>query len=101
MNENNPVLETDVYFHNPKFFGDDVEHYYNVECYDGHATGKRCSCDNTAPSEVKLTYPKRSEILKDERKVKAILDYRGLTDLSAEDITFGDIMLLYGKLERV
>lgn len=99
MNENKPVLETDVYFHDVQFFGDDEEHYYDVECHDGYAMAKKCNDDDSGPAELMVTYPKREAIINDEAKVDALLDYRGLTGLSANDITFGDIMLFYGKLK--
>lgn len=94
---------TDVYFSDTEMFGDDKEHYYDVECFDGHAIATRSEYyeDHKAPYKLKVTYPKREDVLIDHYKVKEVLEYRGLYDLTADDITFSDIMLRYGKLEKV
>ena len=94
------ILE-EVYFNDKKIFGDDEEHYYDVECFDGYAIATKSKvCDNdNAPAKLKVTYPKREEVVKNKKLAAEVLDYRGLDDLTAKDITFGDIMIYLGKLE--
>jgi hypothetical protein len=47
------------------------------------------------------TYPKKEDVRKDKELCRDILDYRGLWDLKASQITYGDIMLKMGKLTKV
>ena len=93
----------EVYFNDKKIFGDNEEHYYDVECYDGYAiaTKRNDYDDDKAPAKLKVTYPKREEVIKNKKLAAEVLDYRGLDDLTAKDITFGDIMIYLGKLEII
>ena len=54
--------------------------------------------DVSAPAVVILEYPKLKDVLKDKKKVKYVLEYRGLYDLSPKDIHFGDVMMAYGSI---
>ena len=92
MNENY-ILETDIYV----AIGDD-EAVYDLKCYDGYATGVR-TCDNeNCPATIKMEYPLLAEILPYEHLVSHILTYRGLYDLRAENIHFGDVMMALGEI---
>ena len=97
------VLEQEVYFSDESIFGDEGEHYYNVECFDGYGIATKCEGydDDNAPAKLRVTYPKREEVVNDEEMAAEVLDYRGLDDITAEGITFGDIMMYYGELEVV
>ena len=55
--------------------------------------------ENNAPKILKLTYPTRLSILASQEKSDYVLKYRGLHDLTAKDIHFGDIMMAYGKIQ--
>lgn len=92
------VLEEDVYITNEKVFGDLDEHSYDVTCYDGFAVGHSVDMLDNEPERVKLIYPKREEILTDEDRAEFVLKSRGLYDLTQDDIHFGDIMMVYGKI---
>lgn len=95
MNKNY-IEETDVLFSSKEVFGDHKEHCYNVRCYNGYAIG--FSADGSTPQEVVLRYPKLENILTDENSINHVLEYRGLHDLSASDIHYGDIMITYGEI---
>lgn len=83
----------------PSFFGDDYEHCYDVDCYDGWAIGTRCNLmDADAPTAVLLTYPTLAEVLATDELSAYVLRYRGLYDLTPEDIHYGDIMMAFGAL---
>ena len=43
-------------------------------------------------------YPILADILADEDAVAEVLTYRGLYDLRAENIHFGDVMMCYGMV---
>ena len=90
-----------VCFTNEKLFGDDMEHFYNVECFDGYGIATNSDKDDNAPTKLKVTYPKREEIINDKERATKVLNYNGLYDLSIKDINFADIMLCYGKLEKM
>lgn len=50
---------------------------------------------------IVATYPKKEEVLKDKKLCKKILEYRGLYDMRASQINYGDIMTMLGKLTKV
>lgn len=93
------VYEPEVTIFDEELFGDDSEHYYSMECYDGYAIGKTTD-DDGMPPVIKMTYPKRDEVLADEKLSKYVLQYRGLCDLAPEDIHYGDIMMALGEIEH-
>lgn len=71
---------------------------YDCKCYDGRAYCTLLENDDSfAPKEVELIYPKLKDVLSDEDKVREVLTYRGLYDLTAKDIHYGDIMMCYGE----
>lgn len=95
------VQEEGIAFTDKDFFRDDNEHFYNCECHDGYA---ECTLIHTdgQPEEphlkIKVVYPLLADILEDNVKVAAIREWRGLSD--NDEITFGDIMLKYGEIEK-
>lgn len=94
------VIETHVEFHEPLFFDDNETHEYNLICYDGYADAFRCDDnDLSAPLYMSVSYPKLKEVLENEDLSNHVLEYRGLYDLGCEDITFGDIMMAFGKIQ--
>lgn len=93
------ILENEILFTNKKIFKDSEEHCYTCKCYDGVAV-----CEPTDEEGLPMliaTYPKKEEIRKDTELCREILEYRGLWDLTASQITYGDIMMLLGKLTKV
>ena len=94
-------FEEDIELVDRNFFGDNEVHYYNIQCFDGHATAyKADEDDEIAPSVVEMTYPTLDDVLADDEKAEYVLEYRGLWDLKPSDITFGDIMIAYGKIVK-
>ena len=92
-------FEEDVELVDKEFFGDNEAHYYNIKCFDGHATAHKADEDDEiAPNVVEMTYPTLAEVLADKEKAKEVLDYRGLWDLKPSDIQYGDVMMCYGKI---
>lgn len=93
------IIEEDILLCDKEIFGDDMEHSYNIECFDGHAiaTLNEDPSDNI-PEELSLTYPLKKDVVADNSKAQEVLTYRGLYDLSSKDITFGDIMMKYGTI---
>ena len=90
--------EFGVLFVDRNIFGDEEEHEYDCLCNDGCAAGTRVDDnDKRAPSSVVIEYPTLSS-LTDEQK-DYVLKYRGLYDLTHDDITYGDVMLAYGKIK--
>ena len=93
------ILEDEILFTNKKIFKDSEEHCYTCKCYDGVAV-----CEPTYEKYLPMliaTYPKKADVRKDKELCRAILEYRGLWDLTAAQITYGDIMLKLGKLTKV
>lgn len=90
------IRETDVvlYIHGK-------EGWYDVDCYDGYAFATLTEDTENAglPKNVKLTYPTKAEVLANKSMTKEVLEYRGLYDLKAKDIHFGDIMMCRGDYE--
>lgn len=95
------VIESEVLFTDKRIFGDDHEHSYECDCCDGVAICTRTDPnDTTIPMQIKVTYPTLDKILADEDKCEQILRYRGLYDLKASDIHYGDVMMTFGEIER-
>lgn len=94
MNENY-ILETDIIVTMPNGTTDAI---YDLKCYDGYATGVRICDTEDAPATIKMEYPLLAEILTDEDAVRYILNYRGLYDLRADNIHFGDVMMCFGMI---
>lgn len=95
------IIEPEVLLTDEKVFGDNEEHEYVVECYDGYAIGRLSDEeDTTAPKEVFLEYPKRKDVIKNIDLAEDILEFRGLYDLDIKDIHFGDIMMYMGDIVR-
>lgn len=102
MSTKDIIFEEAIEFVDDDIFGNDMEHEYNCECKDGVAIGTLCDeSDTNAPKKIKIEYPLLKEILEDEDKCDYILQYRGLYDLTASDINYGDIMMAYGDIVEV
>lgn len=104
--ENNKTINVhEVIFNDPVVFGDNGEHYYDVECHDGYAKATKCTGrgfeNNKGPEKLELTYPKREQVVNNKKMAAEVLEYRGLFDLTAKDINFSDIMIYYGQLKKV
>lgn len=96
-----PVIEEDILLCDKGIFGDDMEHSYNIECFDGHAIATLSDDPSeNVPAMLTLTYPLRKDIIADDSKAQEVLTYRGLYDLTPKDITFGDIMVKYGTIHK-
>ena len=70
---------------------------YDLVCYDGYAIGTLTypEDEGKAPHAVVVEYPKLSEIRGDKEKEMFVLKNRGLDELEAEDIHYGDVMCAY------
>ncbi len=96
------IRETGILFSDRKVFKDNKEHEYDCVCYDGYAICKLADDeDKKAPKKIRVTYPKRKDVLKNRDMSDYVLEYRGLYDLTAINIHCGDIMMAYGKIEKV
>ncbi len=102
MGTNDVILESEVFFVDKEFFGDNEEHCYSVECHNGYAVGTLDEGfdDEVAPKTINIEYPKRAEVMKKKQLVREILVYRGLFDLGPNDLTYGDIMMYLGKIVK-
>lgn len=94
------ILETEVLLTDAEVFCDPEEHPYNVYCTDGFAFAERADDTPNAPSLLKLTYPTLDEVRADEDMAHEVLVYRDLYDRTADDITYGDIMMRYGTIVK-
>ena len=75
------------------------EYEYDMTCYDGYAFGVLREDANDAPNIIKMTYPTLNEVLSDMGGLADdILQYRGLYDLSVEDLHYGDVMMYMGEV---
>ena len=75
------------------------EYEYDMTCYDGYAFGVLRENTNDVPNIIKMTYPTLNEVLSDMGGVADdILQYRGLWDLDASKIHYGDIMMCLGEV---
>ena len=90
------IIEEDILFSDKNIFGDNEEHSYDVECYDGY--GVATANEEGIPKKLKVTYPTLSVVLKDEGLCRDILKYRGLHDLDSNDIHYGDVMMCFGEI---
>lgn len=75
------------------------EYEYDMTCYDGYAFGVLREDANDVPNIIKMTYPTLNEVLSDMGGLADdILQYRGLYDLSVEDLHYGDVMMYMGEV---
>ena len=75
------------------------EYEYDMTCYDGYAFGVLREDTNDAPNIIKMEYPTLNEVLYDMGGLADdILQYRGLCDLSVEDLHYGDVMMYMGEV---
>lgn len=96
------VMEEEIEFVDPKFFGDNDTHYYDCKCYDGYALGHISAGEEemNGPEAIRIVYPTLEEVLQDDNLAHEILRYRGLDkDFGPEGITYGDIMMKLGEIE--
>lgn len=91
---NNGIRETEILINVNGL----TEVEYEVHCYDAIAYGRRTDNNENAPYFIKMSYPTRDEIIADEDKARYVLEYRGLFDLTTENIHYGDIMMAYGEV---
>ena len=66
---------------------------FKVSCFDGFAIAVS---DTDSKKVVRLTYPKLSELGKDE--LWQCLDYRGLPP--SERVDYGDVMMRFGRVVK-
>lgn len=79
-----------------------VEHIYNMECYNGYAIGTRAYKDDVnTPQRIRITYPTIECVRKDYELCDDILFYRGLNNITHDNIHFGDIMLYFANADAV
>lgn len=93
------IVEEDMLFHDVAVFGDDKEHAYRVDCYDGWGLGVALKDENSSdvPAEIIVRYPKMEEVLEGDL-ADYVLAYRGLgKDKSM--INYGDIMAACGRID--
>lgn len=88
------IEELSIYVNIPNIKGEVV---YDFKCYDGHAFGTLAFEHPNAPKEVKMFYPTIGELTIEQ--MDYILEYRGLFDLTHEDINYGDVMMALGELK--
>jgi hypothetical protein len=94
-----PIIEDGILLTNKKAFGDNKEHEYNLVCHDGIAIGTKSSDEpEKLPQTIILIYPLWDTVVSDRVKSREVLEYRGLDELSPNEITFGDIMVKYGVI---
>lgn len=92
-------IENNILIRNKKL-GDNLEHTYKCKCFDGYAIGELKDKTN-APYMIKLVYPTLDEIINNEDMCDEVLQYNGLFDCDETDITFGDIMKCYGRIDSI
>ena len=79
-----------------------VEHIFNMECYNGYAIGTRAYEDDVnTPQRITITYPTIECVKKDYELCDEILYYRGLINLTHDDIHFGDITMYFANSDAV
>ena len=75
------------------------EYEYDMTCYDGYAYGVLREDTDEVPNIIKMEYPTLDEVLSDKGGIADdILQYRGLYDLSVEDLHYGDVMMYMGEV---
>lgn len=83
-----------------KVFGDNEEHEYDVECFDGLAfarpTDGELENNPNAPKLLELSYPKL-DTLTDKQKEKC-LEYRGLYNEPINNCNYADVCMKYGMI---
>lgn len=89
------IVNNSALLNSHEVFGDNEEHEYLANCFDGYAI---CTPLTLGEPYVKLTYPKLSEVRKDDEMSMDVLTYCGLHDLSVKDINYSDIMQTYGEI---
>lgn len=94
------VEEDEVLVTDKELFGDNEEHAYDMRCHDGWAEGTPSNDEEGLPARIRMTYPKRDEVLADKKLAHYVLKYRGLYDLDFDDITYGDIMMALGEVDK-
>lgn len=93
-----PEYGREILLTNKKAFGDDNEHNYTFDCFDGVAYGKAEGWHDRGKEYVIMSYPTMAELSQYPAKINAIREYCGLgTD---DKITCGDIALKYGKMGK-
>jgi hypothetical protein len=100
--ENKFIVEDELLVSIPNISG---EVAYDFKCYDTYADGTLSAFNEeevlaTAPKQIRMVYPSLAEIKADEERANYVLEYRGLYDLSVEDIHYGDICISLGELEN-
>lgn len=95
------IFEDKVLFKDAAVFGDDKEHAYQLDCYDGWAIGValRNDDDTEVPAEIIVRYPRLRAVLDSETMTRHTLEYRGLGN-DPSVIHYGDIMMAFGKIEN-
>lgn len=94
------MVKDEMLLTDKKVFGDNKEHEYNVECFDGLAfarpTDGELENNPNAPKLLELSYPKL-DTLTDKQKEKC-LEYRGLYYESVESCNYADVCMKYGMI---
>lgn len=88
------IVENDVMLYDAKLFEDELEHQYNVNCYDGYATAISVRRYENEPTELELEYPRIRTLTREQKK--HIRYYRGLSE--TDSIHYGDVMIVYGQI---
>ena len=75
------------------------EYEYDMTCYDGYAYGVLRENTDEVPNIIKMEYPTLNDVIYDKGGIADdILTYRGLYNLSVDDIHYGDIMMCLGEV---
>ena len=75
------------------------EYEYDMTCYDGYAYGVLREDTDEVPNIIKMEYPTLNDVIYDKGGVADyILTYRGLYNLSVDDIHYGDVMMCLGEV---
>lgn len=75
------------------------EYEYDMTCYDGYAYGVLREDTDEVPNIIKMEYPTLNDVIYDKGGVADyILTYRGLCNLSVDDIHYGDVMMCLGEV---
>ena len=97
MTTPNFIVETDILVNLPDI-KEDIS--YDFQCFDGYAYGFLTDDVPNAPTHIKMEYPTLAEIKADDDKAEYVLQYRGLFDLTKEDIHYGDVMMAYSEVVK-
>ena len=75
------------------------EYEYDMTCYDGYAYGVLREDTDEVPNIIKMEYPTLNDVIYDKGGIADyILTYRGLYNLSVDDIHYGDVMMCLGEI---